>query len=283
MCQIYLRWFLIFASCLMVKACHDPKPDLVQQKHSRSASSTRHKQEADEIIQSMPNPLEICDLICTLEQEHHPPFYVSERNDISTYHTSYKQAMNLGIYRTDLFYANYYRKTIDILRYMSAINRLQSQLAYASEAMQKRLSALEEVIKEKPYHIDSVIFVQGNLFFEDFEAHFRAIDREEVNAWIELGSWIEGAYLVTLHYENEPSEVLRHKLAEQKIILAQLLRLTEIYRHRPAFEQMHQNIIELSVLYQKVLPDQNGIFTVSDRQLVKICSKIKHLRGKVIG
>jgi len=279
-----LHFFFLLLSGFLFKACHDTGPELMRHKPSRVASSSsRHKKEAGDIIQSIPNPLEICDLICALEKTNRPPFYVSESNDISKYHTSYKQAINLGIYRTNLFYANHYHKTEDILRYMKAINTLQSELAYASEAMQKRVNSLQEAIKERPRNIDSVIFVQGNLFFEDFESHFHQLDRTEINAWVELGSWIEGVYLVTLHYENQPDSILRDKIAEQKIILAQLLRLTEIYRNRPAFEQMHRKITELSILYKPVLPDQYGIYTISDGQLRKICSKIKHIRGEVIG
>ncbi len=63
----------------------------------------------NDIIQSIPSPLEITTLI----QEGGAIYNRDEMNDddnVSQYATNFKKAVNLGIYGTDLGYANIYGK-----------------------------------------------------------------------------------------------------------------------------------------------------------------------------
>jgi len=269
-----------------------------------------HIERMEDLIQSIPNPLEVCEFISELEKSNriradYKEIFLPKAFDSRNYQSSYKKAVNLGVYRTDLYYANYHDSIQDVISYLDAISYLQSQLLSSTQPIDKRISSLQNTLKNKEMNLDSVLAVESNLFFEDIERHLQNLEKEEINAWIELGSWVESTYLATLYYDHATDQQLKERILEQKIILGRLMEILEIYKTKENFLSTYQNLTRLQKLYDQIdikvskeasqthlvgTPDElifeevGGMqpIEVTDKQLSEICKLVSLLRAEII-
>ncbi|TAF35402.1 MAG: hypothetical protein EAZ57_04930 [Cytophagales bacterium] len=251
----------------------------------------------DEIIQSIPSPLEVSMLIKSVEKEYRKDGLNSPKS-ADSYTTNYQKALNLGVYSTDLGYGNIYGKSQESLEYLNAVKRLADGLAigqFFDYATIKRLAASNE-------NIDSLLTItQTN--FEKINQHLRQQKRESLSILILTGGWLEAVYLTAQVYNSSKDPKLKEKLGEQKLVLKQILLVLDIFKNQPNFNEIITDLNELDKIYNNINisvtkgqpkttidADGNLVFvsndittvTISDQDVDTITSLIKSIRGKII-
>ncbi len=296
----YLGIFLVI---LGISACQEQAP----KKEKNIIPDAAQSERVGDALQSMPNPLEVCNFITELEKQNkikpdYKYLFLTDPQDVDKYNTVFKKAINLGIYRTDLYYSNHHKKINDALGYLNSISTLQVQLLSSANLMQKRINSVQSTISSSTINLDSLLAVQSNLYFEDVRTLLRNQNRNEINAWIELGSWVEIAYLIALHYESATDRQLKERIAEQKIVLQNLMPVLELYKDKQGFDEIYQQVKKLSKLYEginitympsasqsKLIDDKEMIFEeeggsnpieVSDITIREICKLISAIRAE---
>ena len=187
------------------------------------------------------------------------------------YETSFKRAINLGVYAADLGYIN----TFPLLSRMAKDNTNLDSL--------KQLSVSS---------------------FNEIDKYLREQKRSNVSTAIVVGTWIEGIHITNSVIEQTKSRDLINRLGEQKNIVEILQIVIHTYaRSDSDFNPLAKEIDELKAIYDNVrittemgqpvtkevdgmlVIEQNEITTVeiTDEQVAQIIAKIKDIRAGIVG
>jgi hypothetical protein len=265
-----------------------------------------------DILQSIPSPLEISQLIKEVSTEYNVS-NLNESSSVNNYTTSYRQALNLGVYSTDLGYCNLYNKNQDILNYLNSVKKLANDLGigqYFEYETIKRLANSKD-------NLDSLLnMTQKN--FERINGHLQEEKREYQSILILTGGWVEAVYLTTLVHKQTKEQVakggagaaksqeklnkLKEKIGEQKLTLEQILLVLDIFKTKPNFGALITDLKELQKIYARVeivtkqLPPKliqqgdelivqdvtESQVNISEEDLDYIASLIQSIRNKII-
>ena len=272
---LLLTFAFIFASC------GGDKPEktgeqLLKDKEEKNKTQTPaiSKEVLSDIVKSIPSPLEISFLIKDLGIKYDKTILNSADN-ISKYNTNFKQALNLGIYSTDLGYANIYEQTQDALYYLFAVKDMADALnigQFFDINTIKRLATSNS-------NLDSLLLVT-NSNLEKINDHLQEKGRADLTILILSGGWLEALYLTCEVAKKQPNELLNNRMGEQKIILDQLLLLLSFYEENKNIKGLIDELNELQGIYDNVkityeyeessTKEENGILVVDDNTTSKI-------------
>ncbi|NME69531.1 hypothetical protein [Flammeovirga aprica] len=249
-----------------------------------------------EVLESIPSPLEISVLI----KENGTVYNKSDLNTpdaVSRYNTTFQKALNLGIYGTDLGFANIYGKNQDAISFLNSVKDLADGLGIGAFFDYETIKELAE----SSNRLDELIQTT-TLNFEKINNNLAERKRENVSALILTGGWIEAVYLTAMVNAREPNDLLKDKIGDQKIVLDQLLLVLDIYKSSPGFEDLINDLTALQEIYDQIevevivgeptMEEIDGVLVVTDgtRSVVhvtdgdiqKITSLLKSIRNKVI-
>lgn len=249
----------------------------------------------NDIIQSIPSPLEVTMLI--KDGNVYNRSYLNPSENASNYTTNFRKALNLGVYGTDLGYANIYGQTQDAISYLNAVQKLAEGLSIGQFFDYHTLKKLAE----SENNLDSLI-LNTTQNFEKINFHLREQKRESLSILLLAGGWIEATYLTTLVYNKTPNQSLRDKIGEQKIVLGQILLVLDVYRSKPDFPELISSFrelqkvyddIEISVKYgDPVMIEKDGelVFVdkseseirITDEHVARITQLINEIRDEII-
>lgn len=300
---IMKRLYLSFSLVLML-ACGANTPESNTQQRMNNAPDAASEvvlpQISDDLVanimQSIPSPIETSFLIKGIGA----PYNVSNLNDhnlVSNYNTNYSQALNLGVYSTDLGFANLYDKNQDVLNYLNAVKKLADNLGIGQYFDYKTIKELAS----SSGNVEQLLqLTQQNL--EKIHNHLNEQKRESLTILILTGGWVEALYLTTLVHQKANNKELRDRIGEQKIALEQILTILDVYKTKPNFDILIADLKELNKIYSKVqikttvgkptqkvvngeiITEDNTVSTIiiQDADVQAITSMVKSIRNKII-
>ncbi|MFN3315970.1 MAG: hypothetical protein ACK40K_04095, partial [Raineya sp.] len=83
-------------------------------------------------------------------------------------------------------------------------------------------------------------------------AKLQESDRSDMTVLIITGGWIEVMYLATNVAQKKQNKDLESTIAEQKIVLDQLVALLNYYDSMPKMRALHDELVELEKIFEKV-------------------------------
>lgn len=248
------------------------------------------------IIQSLPNPLEIASSI----KGSGVPFnegLLNNTENRDNYTTDFEKALAMGIYSGNLGYINVYEKSYLAIKYLTTIKGLADDLKIGQffdfETI-KRLSSNSN-------KIDSLIYL-STVNFEKMDKFLRSQKRSNLSVLIVTGTWLESLYLATQVVKTKRNEVLIERIAEQKMILDQVMLILTAYKNEEFFGQVIENMSGLKTEFDKITitynynepttKEVNGRLVIvdnsttevhiTDEQVKQIGSVIESIRNKII-
>lgn len=251
----------------------------------------------NDILQSIPSPLEISLLIKEVGTVYQKSD-LNDYNNVSRYNSSFKQALNLGIYGTDLGYANIYNKNQDALSYLNSVQKLAEGISIGQFFDYNTLKQLAESADE---NLDELLRTT-TANFEKINYHLRQQKREYLSILLLSGGWVEALYLTTMVHDRTKNEVLREKIGEQKIVLDRILLVLDVYKDRRDFPELINDLKELQKIYDQieietvygqptmvekdgmlvVVDNTKSVVKITDRDIDSITSLLKSIRRKII-
>jgi len=263
-----------------------------------TASPAIPEGQINDIIQSLPSPVEMAALISDVGV----PFsksYLASPDAADDYDTNFKKALGLGILSADLGYLNVYAQTNEIVNYLAVIRRISDDLnigQFFDFQTLKRLATNNE-------NMDSLMFLSQNSF-RQMDEHLRKNNRSNLSALVVTGVWIEGLYLLTQIVKNGTvNKDLENRIGEQKIIVEKLNSILQAYRAQDKnFEKLADDFSELKSTYDAiqitietgkvttkeidgiivVIPEDKSIVTMDKKQLNSIIVLTESIRNKLI-
>jgi len=200
-----------------------------------------------DIIQQIPSPLEISFLLKNSGAKYNYSM-LNDPNNLSNYNSSFEKALNLGIYGTDLGYANIYSQNQDALFYLNSIRSLADDLSigqFFDFGTIRRLATNSD-------NLDSLLLITTQNF-NSINQYLQENQRQNLSILILAGGWLEALHIVCEVVRLNPdSQPLIEKVGEQKIILDNIKLLLGFYKNDPYIADFHKGILELEEVFSEI-------------------------------
>ena len=244
------------------------------------------------IFHAAPSPMETASLIKRSGAHFHADALNSAER-ASGYTTSDAQAINLGIYGADLSYATIFEENSTSLAYLGAIKDLSEALGISDVLSDDVMAEVEANRDDREVLID---IVSDTFYALNEQLKFNG--QEDLAGLVVASGWVEGMYLATRHLEEAPEE-LKTRIAEQKLVLDDVMRLCNSYEQTPALANLLSAMGAIETAYSGVgtsegegttTREESGAFvigggptfTADDATIAAIASAVASVRAACI-
>jgi len=184
----------------MLSACKSGKPGKELEESRESDSSLAMLQEEltilHEVLYLYPSPGEIIEgfFDANLEYKHGIVNSVEKKD---SYLGSRSQALNLGIYITDLAYTAKFGLAGEAVDYLEAVRHLSIQVGVSTETFESFISKAQDNINNP----DSILDISNEAFYQ-LATFLETSKKESTLAVISVGAFVESLYLVLESHEE---------------------------------------------------------------------------------
>jgi len=200
----------------------------------------------DEMIQSLPQPIEIANIITKVNMPFSKEMLIPSDN-ADQFTDKYSQALAFGGYGVDLGYINLHDKKIYTLEYLEAIKTLSEKLKVQQFF---DFQTLFDLTKNR-HNADSLIRISTKNF-NKIDAFLREENRGELSILIMIGAWTEGIYMFGQLYRKDANEEILKRIGEQKIVFENISLILEKLNKLDYFNKLKTDISEIKKCYDKV-------------------------------
>jgi len=187
-------------------------------------------------------------------------------DNAANYLDSKSQALNLGVYISDMAYIILFQRQKEALSYFQVVYDLSDKLRMSSAFDAQLLKRFEDNLK----NTDSLKALSDGAMIK-ITNYLVQNDKEKTLAIISIGGYIESLYiafnLVNTYGENNP---IIQRISDQKLVLENLQNYALVYSE-------DQNVSEAIKLLQPIRECYNNFKTISEETTVK-----KDKNGKLI-
>lgn len=283
-------------------ACGGKKPSETEFLQSLDSAKVEGPSISEEVIgdilQQIPAPLEISVLLKESGQKYNVS-YLNTPDNLSKYNSSYKKALNLGIYGTDLGYTNIYEQNQDGVKYMSSIKDLADGLNIGQFFDIETIGRLATNSK----NLDSLLLITTQNF-NSINHYLQTQSRANLSILLLAGGWLEAVHIVcNVAQSNLSNKQLQETIGEQKVILENIMLLLSFYKDSdPNMASLLNDMEVVKKEYEKVnitytykestFEVVDGVMVIKDNStttiditpenIANIGSAIKAVRNKII-
>lgn len=180
---------------------------------------------------------------------------------------------------------------------MGVCKKLADGLGITGAINENTVKRMEKNLNNK----DSLLSIISDTYLET-DVYLKNNDRAGVSALVVAGGWIEGLYISTsIAEQNAKNEAIIKRIAEQKLILENLIGLLEsneadenipeIMTDLKALKGVFDNIkmtevpeaeVKTDTVNKKTVIGSNGELSLSPEQLKDISTRITAIRNKIV-
>ncbi|MDR2928113.1 MAG: hypothetical protein LBV41_07950 [Cytophagaceae bacterium] len=199
-----------------------------------------------DVIQNISSPIEMANMVKVSGVEFSQKI-LNNPDVISKYETSFKKALNLGVFSADLGYINIFDKNNIVVPYLMAAKTLSNGINVGQffdfETLRKAA--------ENASNLDALMEMSISSF-NKIDAYLRDQNRSDVSTLIITGAWIEGMYLSTMVQKDVNKKEMADRIAEQKHVVEILEIVLGNYKNQPNFPALVEGVQELNQAYGAV-------------------------------
>lgn len=185
----------------------------------------------------------------------------------SNYFDSKSQALNLGIYLSDIAYMNLFANTSESIHYMETVFVLSEKLnisgAYTDDVISRLMSNLDNQ--------DSTIVITEQIYFSLID-YLIETQRENVLALVSIGSYVEILHLAVSSVESyDPENAIIMQIADLNILLESIYMFAEKNSSDLNVENAFKHLQKIKgILEQTAKADNGNAQSVTDENKVII-------------
>mgnify|MGYP006280052477 CR=1 FL=1 len=244
---------------------------------------------------SIPSPYQAAYII----HQHDVNFSRALLNDperYARYTTSFKKALNLGVYGTDLGYLNIFNRDQELQSYFKVFQSLAGDLG-----LRNALAPVElETVKNRFMTGDSAIYHLSSTY-RKFDAYLREHNRQKLGALVLAGGWIESNYILSQIVLESNERQLINRLGEQKYVLENLIELLSSYYYEARrYTELVDALVDIAYEYDGVIYNyyykkpvvkeeqkltiirSTSNVVISEYHIQTISKKLSKLRNKIV-
>ncbi len=252
-----VKYLLILAAVLAFSACkkNSHEPSVVGLDSIDLGESSSNLMELDTVGTGIPIfynmylSVELSSLFETAGAVFAPDL-LNPNNRVSDYITSYKKAINLGVYAVDLSYARAFEQYEMASKYFSSMQILSEQLGIPQDYFEETAQRLEKNLTDK----DSLISIANEVYYKT-EDYLKENERFATASVIIMGGWIEAIYIASnVVIESRNPDVIE-RLLDQKYSLNNLLLMLKDHSDNEVVNEYYIELQKLRNLLDKISVD----------------------------
>ncbi|MBN2519465.1 MAG: hypothetical protein JXB17_03085 [Bacteroidales bacterium] len=260
--------FIIPLSIIIVFGCQSKN-----QNASEKIKKDEIKKEIDEVMYPLPSPFELTQMLNEIEASYIIGIS-NEPEKAQSYLSITKQALNLGIYSSDLAYAATYNLSADINLYFDAIKQIAKELDIMGAINKEIAGQIEESIETKEKVAESIT----NLFYNTY-SYMNKTGNTELSYLILAGTWIEGIYLTINISDNTFDNINIVKIImKQEESLKKIIELMDEYKSNKMIEKTYTILKSINAIYEL----EEGTDALSMKQLNEISKRVADYRSEIV-
>ncbi|WP_430812715.1 MULTISPECIES: hypothetical protein [unclassified Carboxylicivirga] len=270
---------MMIAGVFLMSACSgsskkSSEDELTLSAPAQSGTLELSEEVMSDVIQNISSPVEMASIIKATGVDFSQKI-LNNTDKVDDYNTSYKRALNLGVYSADLGYINTFDKNNIVVSYLVAIKTLSEGIKvgqFFDFNSLKRMATNHN-------NLDSLMQISISSF-NQMDSYLRSQKRSNVSSLIVTGAWIEGLYLTSNVIEQTNNESLVNRLAEQKDIINIIEIIIKNYGSDPDFAELAQRLGKLRAAYEgvKITTEFAEPKTIEqDGQLIIVQDEISHV------
>ncbi len=198
------------------------------------------------VIQNISSPVEMAALIKQSGVDFSQKI-LNKPEKVKDYNTSFKRALNLGVYSADLGYINTFDKNTIVVSYLLAVKELSEGIKVGQFF---DFAALKKLATNSS-NLDSLMEMSVTSF-NKMDSYLREQKRSNVSSLIVAGAWIEGLYISSKVIEETNNSDLIDRIGEQKDIIDIILIIMNNYSNDPNFAEMVTRLEQIKQAYSGV-------------------------------
>ena len=275
-------WALAVVTVLMSGCSGTPQVGSQAKQELRDSAKVKASAyEGAMVYYSLPSPLEVAYIVENSGINYEPG--VLHKTELGVrYSTTKSQAINLGIYGSDLSYSILFNQQQVALKYLDCIKELSSGLDVTDTTSIKKLREMEDNIHDK----DKLKKIVAQTFFHS-DALLKENSRRPTAIMIVAGMWIESLYIATQlsngNPESNPS--LTRCIVEQGLVFDDLLGMLSSVPGNEDVAYIKSKIEVIGSDYDQIKNSLGGTFVFTGEHLTvdaaafkRICDDIKAVR-----
>ena len=198
-------------------------------------------------IFSIPSPVQTAYLIKGLDVEFDATL-LNDNANVADYITEYQQALNLGIYGTDLGYSALYEEKNISMKYLSSVEKLTAELGLDAAFDTSFLKRFEE----NSGNSDSMILLMSDAFKKS-DNFLKHANRKSTSALILAGGWIESVHFACELNAKKQSPDIERRIAEQKQSLNSIIDILTEYNKGGSNDNLLADLTDLRLSFDKIV------------------------------
>lgn len=247
------------------------------------------------VVQNISSPVEMANLIKATGVDFSQKI-LNSTSKVEDYNTSFKRALNLGVFSADLGYINMFDKNTVVISYLMSIKELAEGIKVGQFFDFNTLKS----VATNSSNLDSLMQISMSSF-NKMDNYLRSQNRSNVSALIVTGTWIEGLYIASSVIEetskkdafiNTVNADLVNRVGEQKDIVDILLIILQNYQSDPNFAKLSGQISLLKEAYSGVTittevgtptrVERNGILMIEQNEVSKVNITPEQLKAIIV-
>ncbi len=199
-----------------------------------------------DVIQNISSPVEMAALIKKSGVEFSQKI-LNNPDNVNNYNTSFKRALNLGVFSADMGYINTFDKNTIVVSYLLSVKELAEGIKVGQFFDFNSLKQLAT----NSNNLDSLMEISVSSF-NKMDSYLREQKRSNVSSLIVTGAWIEGLYIAGNVIKETKNEDLINRIGEQKDIIEHLLIILSNFSNDPNFAEMVTRLEQVKQAYSGV-------------------------------
>lgn len=250
----------------------------------------------DDKVFSVPSPMQASMLVKEKNIAFNADLLNSAEN-YTKYLTSFKQALNIGVYGANLGNLFIYDQLSKSAEYFNVIKILSEQVGVLNSINE----AVLERIEKNNNNRDSLMYIISEIY-RQIDSYLLENEQEELGVLIITGGWIESIYMLSdIVADNHDPEIIS-RIAEQQKPLSNLIELLQPHYEQKSeeFDFLLESLVDLSIVFDGIeatyvyeaptinpetkttIINSTTTYNISEEQLALIKEKVIKLRMWII-
>lgn len=263
---------IIFSVSLLTFSCGESKKDEIADTDDNQTTSKIDSQKisAQNVFNAIPGRKEIIDLTTKAQAEYNAET-LNNPDNVNTYALESTQAMNLGVYGSDLNVTGVFEQTQESMLFLKCVNMLAKNLGVSSAFDEKMVDRMTVNKDNRDSTMDII-----SQSFKKADTYLKANGRPGTSALIVAGAWVEGLYLACSTAKETKSEAVVKEIFSQNESLKYLIELLEISKVNQDAVYLIPDLKNMQALFNA---NKDGKYTLD--ALKQIDEAINALRTKI--
>ncbi len=284
---------LLLVACSVNKKETADAPDSILIDESTRAAETIKKTKS--FFYNLYLPCDLPELFAAIDVNYDPTL-INPIENADYYNSSFKKALNLGVYGVDLGYVRMYEQLQASKKTFHIINKLSNQMGIPTDYVNSAIKFFESNITNK----DSLHKITCEVF-EATDQYLNQNERDCSAVLIIFGGWIEALYITThMAKESALDDEIMKRIARQKYSLNSLINLLSLYQDQmlvtnylTMLKSLKKDYDEIELYFDneedihidtvnRIISTEHAQVKISPQQFISIKRKISTIRNSIV-